>query len=73
MSKKIAIHSYRGGTGKDVGELNLCFNDMIEQYNPDYLVIDTHPGLNEETLLSLAKQPDSVFARKLVALADSVS
>jgi len=40
--------------GYDVGELNLCFNEMIEKFNLDYLIIDTHPGLNEETLLSLA-------------------
>ena len=40
--------------GYDVGELNLGFNEMIEKFNLDYLVIDTHPGLNEETLLSLA-------------------
>jgi MinD-like ATPase involved in chromosome partitioning or flagellar assembly len=40
--------------GYDVGLLNDGFHDLIEQLNLDALVIDTHPGLNEETLLSIA-------------------
>ncbi len=40
--------------GYDVGLLNDGFHDLIEQLNLDMLVIDTHPGLNEETLLSIA-------------------
>ena len=28
------------------------FHDLLEQLQLDYLFIDTHPGLNEETLLS---------------------
>ena len=40
--------------GYDVGLLNDCFHDLINQLNLDYLFIDTHPGLNEETLLSIA-------------------
>ena len=40
--------------GYDVGVLNSGFNEMADEYGLDYLVIDTHPGLNEETLLSLA-------------------
>ena len=110
MPKVIAIHSYRGGTGKsnvianlavvlagagkhvaetaaevtppsldgggrvwlvpsslqageiakvlregyDVGLLNDGFRDLIDDLQLDYLLIDTHPGLNEETLLSIA-------------------
>ena len=40
--------------GYDVGLLNDGFQDLIEQLNLDVLLIDTHPGLNEETLLSIA-------------------
>ncbi len=40
--------------GYDVGLLNDGFHDLIEQLDLDVLVIDTHPGLNEETLLSIA-------------------
>ncbi|HOU14130.1 MAG TPA: MinD/ParA family protein [Anaerolineae bacterium] len=38
----------------DVGLLNDGFNALIDKLNLDYLIIDTHPGLNEETLLSVA-------------------
>jgi septum site-determining protein MinD len=40
--------------GYDVGLLNDGFHDLIEALNLDVLMIDTHPGLNEETLLSVA-------------------
>jgi MinD-like ATPase involved in chromosome partitioning or flagellar assembly len=40
--------------GYDVGLLNDGFQDLIEQLELDVLLIDTHPGLNEETLLSIA-------------------
>lgn len=40
--------------GYDVGLLNDGFRDLIERLGLDYLFIDTHPGLNEETLLSIA-------------------
>jgi MinD-like ATPase involved in chromosome partitioning or flagellar assembly len=40
--------------GYDVGLLNDGFRDLIDQLDLDYLFIDTHPGLNEETLLSIA-------------------
>ena len=40
--------------GYDVGKLNDGFQKLIERLNLDYLLIDTHPGLNEETLLSIA-------------------
>jgi len=40
--------------GYDVGLLNDGFRDVVEKMNLDYLLIDTHPGLNEETLLSIA-------------------
>ncbi|NEP00116.1 MAG: MinD/ParA family protein [Symploca sp. SIO2E9] len=40
--------------GYDVGKLNEGFQELIHCLNLDYLLIDTHPGLNEETLLSIA-------------------
>lgn len=40
--------------GYDVGLLNDGFIDLIDQLNLDILMIDTHPGVNEETLLSIA-------------------
>jgi septum site-determining protein MinD len=40
--------------GYDVGLLNDGFHDLVDNLNLDYLFIDTHPGLNEETLLSIA-------------------
>jgi len=40
--------------GYDVGTLNDGFRALIDRLELDYLFIDTHPGLNEETLLSVA-------------------
>ncbi len=40
--------------GYDVGLLNDGCHRLVEALNLDALLIDTHPGLNEETLLSLA-------------------
>jgi MinD-like ATPase involved in chromosome partitioning or flagellar assembly len=40
--------------GYDVSMLNDGFHRLIEKLHLDYLFIDTHPGLNEETLLSIA-------------------
>jgi MinD-like ATPase involved in chromosome partitioning or flagellar assembly len=40
--------------GYDVSLLNDGFRELITRLNLDYLFIDTHPGLNEETLLSIA-------------------
>ena len=40
--------------GYDVGLLTDGFRDVVSKMNLDYLLIDTHPGLNEETLLSIA-------------------
>ncbi|MBI1794249.1 MAG: MinD/ParA family protein [Chloroflexi bacterium] len=40
--------------GYDVGLLNDGFRDVVTELGLDYLLIDTHPGLNEETLLSIA-------------------
>jgi len=40
--------------GYDVSLLNDGFRELISRLNLDYLFIDTHPGLNEETLLSIA-------------------
>jgi septum site-determining protein MinD len=39
--------------GYDVGLLNEGFQDLVDSLKLDYLFIDTHPGLNEETLLSI--------------------
>jgi MinD-like ATPase involved in chromosome partitioning or flagellar assembly len=40
--------------GYDVGLLNDGFHNLVEEMELDALMIDTHPGLNEETLLSIA-------------------
>jgi MinD-like ATPase involved in chromosome partitioning or flagellar assembly len=40
--------------GYDIGLLKEGFLELINELGLDYLVIDTHPGLNEETLLSVA-------------------
>lgn len=40
--------------GYDVGLLNEGFSSLVTDLNLDVLLIDTHPGLNEETLLSIA-------------------
>jgi len=39
--------------GYDVERLNEGFHDLVERLELDYLFIDTHPGINEETLLSI--------------------
>lgn len=39
--------------GYDVGLLNDGFLELIRKLNLDVLMIDTHPGVNEETLLSI--------------------
>ena len=39
--------------GYDVELLNDGFRDLVDRLELDYLLIDTHPGLNEETLLSI--------------------
>ena len=40
--------------GYDPGLLSDGFERLIEQLDLDVLIVDTHPGLNEETLLSIA-------------------
>jgi MinD-like ATPase involved in chromosome partitioning or flagellar assembly len=40
--------------GYDVGLLNDGLQDLLKRMRLDYLFIDTHPGVNEETLLSIA-------------------
>ncbi len=40
--------------GYDVGLLNDGFQNLVRDLKLDVLLIDTHPGLNEETLLSVA-------------------
>lgn len=39
--------------GYDVGLLTSGYGDLMSRLNLDYLLIDTHPGINEETLLSI--------------------
>lgn len=46
--------------GYDVGLLNDGFHDLMDNLALDYLLIDTHPGLNEETLLSIAVSDELV-------------
>ena len=41
-------------TGYDVNVLNKGLRDLRKGMNLDFLFLDTHPGLNEETLLSFA-------------------
>lgn len=40
--------------GYDARQLKDGFKALIQAFDLDYLFIDTHPGLNEETLLSIA-------------------
>lgn len=40
--------------GYDTALLNRGFGHLIDELNLDFLLIDTHPGINEETLLSVA-------------------
>ncbi len=40
--------------GYDVNKLNEGLQTLMRELELDYLFIDTHPGLNEETLLSIA-------------------
>jgi MinD-like ATPase involved in chromosome partitioning or flagellar assembly len=47
--------------GYDVGLLNDGFHALIQKLKLDLLVIDTHPGLNEETLLSIGISDEMVI------------
>ncbi|MHA1300657.1 MAG: MinD/ParA family ATP-binding protein [Candidatus Helarchaeota archaeon] len=40
--------------GYEVSTMSEGFNEIMDGKNLDYLFIDTHPGLNEETFLSIA-------------------
>jgi MinD-like ATPase involved in chromosome partitioning or flagellar assembly len=40
--------------GYDVSRLNDGMQDLLKRLRLDFLFIDTHPGVNEETLLSIA-------------------
>jgi septum site-determining protein MinD len=40
--------------GYDVRLLKNGFRTLIKTLNLDYILVDTHPGLNEETLLAIA-------------------
>jgi MinD-like ATPase involved in chromosome partitioning or flagellar assembly len=70
MSRIISIHSFRGGTGKSnttanvaallaaeglrIGVVDTDIQSPGIHVLLDALLLDTHPGLNEETLLSIA-------------------
>jgi MinD-like ATPase involved in chromosome partitioning or flagellar assembly len=47
--------------GYDVGMLNDGFRSLVDDLELDFLMIDTHPGLNEETLLSIAISDELVI------------
>lgn len=53
-SPKLNEITYILRDGYNPGDLNDGFKDLINSLSLDYLVIDTHPGLNEETLLAIA-------------------
>lgn len=38
----------------DANDMHNAFREIVQALSLDYLIIDTHPGLNEETLLSIA-------------------
>ncbi len=40
--------------GYDINLLKEGYQKLIDKFSLDYLLIDTHPGLNEETLMSIA-------------------
>ncbi|MEO0409313.1 MAG: MinD/ParA family protein [Cyanobacteria bacterium P01_A01_bin.135] len=40
--------------GYDIRLLKRGLKSLTKEYNLDYLLIDTHPGINEETLLAIA-------------------
>jgi septum site-determining protein MinD len=62
MSKIVSIHSsVKPGDiarilreGYDVNLLREGLRELIRRLNLDYVFIDTHPGLDQETLLSMA-------------------
>src|SRR5262249_50375155 len=47
--------------GYDVSLLNDGFRELIRRLRLDHSFVDTHPGLNEETLLSMAISDALVF------------
>jgi septum site-determining protein MinD len=40
--------------GYDIQRLNANFDELLDEFDLDYLFIDTHPGLNKETMLAAA-------------------
>jgi MinD-like ATPase involved in chromosome partitioning or flagellar assembly len=40
--------------GYDANRLNDSYVEVIKDFDLDYLIVDTHPGLNEETLISIS-------------------
>ncbi|HEX2988058.1 MAG TPA: MinD/ParA family protein [Chloroflexota bacterium] len=47
--------------GYDVNLLSDGFRELTKRLKLDYLLIDTHPGLNEETLLSIALSDELII------------
>lgn len=46
----------------DANDMHTAFRELISKLDLDYLLIDTHPGLNEETLLSIAISDSLIIA-----------
>jgi MinD-like ATPase involved in chromosome partitioning or flagellar assembly len=40
--------------GYDINRLSDNFDELLDEFDLDYLFIDTHPGLNKETMLAAA-------------------
>lgn len=38
----------------DANDMHKAFRNLVSSFSLDFLLLDTHPGLNEETLLSVA-------------------
>ncbi len=51
----------------DVEDLNRGFVDLCRGLELDYLLIDTHPGVNEETLLSIAISDALLLILRLIS------
>ena len=49
----------------EVDKLNKAFSEISKTFNLDFLMVDTTPGLNEQTLLSLASSDTLILMLKL--------
>ncbi len=48
----------------DANDMHNAFREIVQELALDYLIIDTHPGLNEETLLSIAISDALLIVRR---------